>query len=66
MIQLSSAQILKSELNKTFAGEPNDEFDGFRTILECDTEKIIQLQTSTFASFKSNVVPSGKGVFSAV
>ena len=66
MIQLSSAQILKSDLNKTFAGEPNDEFDGFRTILECNTEKTIQLQTSTFASFKSNIVPSGKGIFRAV
>ncbi|MGB0880275.1 MAG: DUF5689 domain-containing protein [Polaribacter sp.] len=66
MIQLSSAQILKSDLTKTFAGEPNDEFDGFRTIFECDTEKTIQLQTSTFASFKSNVVPTGKGTFTAV
>ena len=35
------------------------------TILECNTEKTIQLQTSTFASFKSNVVPSGKGIFTA-
>lgn len=66
MIQLNSAQFLKSNLTKTFAGEPNDEFDGFRTIFECDTEKTIQLQTSTFASFKSNVVPEGKGTFKAV
>ncbi len=66
MIQLSSAQILKSDLMKTFAGEADDEFDGFRTIFECDTEKTIPLQTSTFASFKSNVVPSGKGMFRAV
>ncbi len=66
MIQLSSAQMLKSDLTKTFAGEANDEFDGFRTIFECETEKTIQLQTSTFASFKSNVVPNGKGIFTAV
>lgn len=66
MIQLPSAQFLKSDLTKTFAGEPNDEFDGFRTIFECDTEKTIPLQTSTFASFKSNVVPEGKGTFTAV
>jgi len=66
MIQLTSAQVIKSDLGKTFAGEANDEFDGFRTIFECDTEKTIQLQTSTFASFKSNVVPSGKGMFTAV
>ncbi len=66
MIQLPSAQMLKSDLTKTFAGEANDEFDGFRTVFECDTEKTIQLQTSTFASFKSNVVPQGKGAFTAV
>ncbi|MCI2229276.1 DUF5689 domain-containing protein [Polaribacter sp. MSW13] len=66
MIELSSAQMLKSDLTKTFAGEATDEFDGFRTIFECDTEKTIQLQTSTFASFKSNLVPQGKGTFKAV
>jgi len=38
MIELSSAQILKSDLGKTFAGESNDEYDGFRTIFECETE----------------------------
>ena len=65
MIQLSSAQIAKTDLGKTFAGESNDEFDGFRTIFECGTEKTIPLQTSTFASFKSNVVPTGSGVFRA-
>lgn len=66
MIHLSSAQMLKSDLNKTFAGEPEDEYDGLRTIFECDTEKTVQLQTSTFASFKSNVVPSGKGPMKAI
>ena len=66
MIELASAQILKSDLDKTFAGESNDEYDGFRTMFECETEGTIQLQTSTFASFKSNVVPSGKGTFRAV
>ena len=66
MIQLPSAQILKSDLDKTYAGESDDEYDGMRTIFECDTEQTIQLQTSTFASFKSNVVPSGKGSMTAV
>ena len=66
MIQLPSAQILKSNLGKTYAGESEDEYDGMRTIFECDTEQTIQLQTSTFASFKSNIVPSGKGSMTAV
>ena len=66
MIQLPSAQILKSDLGKTFAGESDDEYDGMRTIFECDTEQTVQLQTSTFASFKSYTVPSGKGPMTAV
>ncbi|WP_405564469.1 DUF5689 domain-containing protein [Polaribacter sp. Asnod6-C07] len=66
MIQLPSAQFLKSDVAKTFAGESSDEYDGFRTIFECDTEATIQLQTSTFASFKSNLVPQGKGSFTGV
>ena len=66
LIQLNSAQFQKSELGKSFAGEANDEFDGFRTIFECGTEKRIPLQTSTFASFKSNPVPTGKGTAKVV
>ncbi|APZ46100.1 hypothetical protein BW723_07230 [Polaribacter reichenbachii] len=66
MIQLTSSQFLKSDLTTTFAGESYDEYDGFRTIYECETEATIQLQTSTFASFKSNVVPQGKGIFKGV
>ena len=61
MIQMPAAQFLKKDLEKTFAGEANDEFDGFRNILECETERIIKLQTSTYSSFKSNVIPVGKG-----
>ena len=60
-IQLSAAQFIKADLGKTFAGEANDQFDGFRKLLECESNKIIKLQTSTFASFKSNVIPTGKG-----
>lgn len=60
-IQLQAAQFLKADLGKTFAGEANDQFDGFRKLLECETDKIMKLQTSTFASSKSNVIPTGKG-----
>ena len=66
LIQVTSTQFLKDDITKTFAGEPFDEFDGLRTIFECDTERKIELQTSTFASFKSNLVPQGKGSFTAV
>lgn len=66
LIKLSSAQFLKSDLTKTFAGELYDEFDGFRTIFECNTEASIRLQTSTFSSFKSNILPLGEGTYTAV
>lgn len=66
LVKLNDAQFKKSELGKSFAGEANDEFDGFRTIFECETEATIPLQTSTFASFKSNPLPIGKGPATAV
>lgn len=66
LIELSSAQISKSDITKTFSGERYDEYDGFRTIFECTTEATIRLQTSTFASFKSNTLPEGEGAFTAV
>lgn len=61
MVSLESAQFEKNQLGKTFAGEANDSFDGFRDIFECGTEKILKLQTSTFSDFKSSTVPRGKG-----
>lgn len=66
LISLEAAQFDKDELGKTFAGELNDEFDGFRTIFECETEAKIPLQTSTFSSFKSNKLPEGQGTINAV
>ncbi len=66
MISLASAQFEKTQIGKTFSGEANDSFDGFRTIFECNTEKELKLQTSTFASFKSNVLPAGKGTINFV
>ncbi|CAL2078654.1 DUF5689 domain-containing protein [Tenacibaculum sp. 190524A05c] len=66
LVSLPAAQFDKEELGKTFAGEPNDEFDGFRTIFECETEATIPLQTSTFSSFKSNKLPEGQGTATGV
>jgi len=60
-VRFENIQFEKTQLQKTFSGEPNDEFDGFRYFFDCDTQKTIRLQTSTFASFKSNIIPSDKG-----
>ena len=50
-IQLSTTQFIKADLGKTFAGEANDQFDGFRKLIECESDKIIKLQTEYLCKF---------------
>lgn len=61
LIQLNEMQVHRNLLSKTFAGEPEDQFDGFRTLESCETNATILLQTSTFADFKSLQVPQNRG-----
>lgn len=65
-IRLEDAQFDKTQLGKSFSGEPNDEYDGFRYLFDCKTAQTIKLQTSTFSSFKSTIIPSKKGSIDAV
>lgn len=68
-IQLDDVQFLKADVidaSLTFAGEPLDEFDGERTLLNCETGQTVILSTSTFASFKSIALPTGRGSISGV
>lgn len=60
-VQLENAQFDISQTGKTFSGEKYDEYDGFRYLLECGSEHEIRLQTSTFSSFKSTLIPEGQG-----
>ena len=68
LIQLNNIQLSRFDLGLTFAGEAIDEFDGFRLLEGCDTGVTLFLQTSTFADFKSLIVPQAqgrvKGIFS--
>ncbi len=67
LINLASAQFTESQLGTSFAGEVGDEFDGDRTIESCAADGgDILFQTSTFADFKSNTLPSGAGSLTAV
>lgn len=66
LVILEDAQFEKSQIGKTFSNELNDSFDGFRTIFECETQATLFLQTSTFASFNSNTIPSGRGKITAI
>ena len=68
-IQLTDVQFAREEVvdaSLTFAGEPLDEFDGERTIFSCETQQTVILSTSTFADFKSQALPTGRGAISGV
>ncbi len=66
MIRLSDMQFNRNELDKTFAAEPGDEFDGERIIESCANEASVILSTSTFAGFKGVTVPAGRGTIDAI
>lgn len=66
LVQLDNMQFIKGALPLTYAGEPTDEFDGFRTLEDCDDNATISLQTSTFADFKSVQVEQNKGTIKAI
>jgi hypothetical protein len=65
-VKLDNTQIIKAQRTLTYAGEATDEFDGFRSILSCDTNATISLQTSTFADFKGAQLPQGRGTIQGV
>ncbi|PHR72585.1 MAG: hypothetical protein COA67_04875 [Lutibacter sp.] len=65
-VQLSDMQFEVNELGKTFSGEANDEFDGFRNLVSCADGSEPTLQTSTFADFSSYELPDGVGNMNAV
>lgn len=60
-VQLENAQFDISQKDKTFSGEKYDEYDGYRYLFECGAEHLLKLQTSTFSSFKSTMIPNGRG-----
>ncbi|MDO7171034.1 DUF5689 domain-containing protein [Mariniflexile sp. AS56] len=66
LIQLNNVQVNRFDLASTYAGESTDEFDGFRIIESCDSGVSMLMQTSTFADFKSLIVPQGKGTIQGV
>jgi len=50
----------------TFASEPNDSFDGERTLESCDTGGSVILSTSTFSDFKGLNLPANRGSIEGV
>lgn len=66
LIQLENMQLNRFELGVSFSSEAYDEFDGFRVLESCDSGVSVMMQTSTYADFKSLIVPQGKGSVSGV
>lgn len=65
-VQLDDVQFEKGDLSLTYAGEPSDDFDGFRTLISCQGSGNIELQTSTFADFKSLQIAQNRGSIKGV
>ncbi|WP_152023859.1 DUF5689 domain-containing protein [Dokdonia sp. PRO95] len=68
-VKLSDVQFIKEDVidgSVTYAGEPLDEFDGERELVHCTTGQSTLVSTSTFANFKSILLPDGVGSISGV
>ncbi|MGK0385651.1 MAG: hypothetical protein ACI849_000254 [Patiriisocius sp.] len=69
-IELADAQFNRNEVlgddRKTYAGEAGDEFDGERLLESCKEESSVIFSTSTFADFKSVLLPQGRGIMHGI
>lgn len=61
LIALDAVQFGKGELDKTFAGEAYDTYDGERRLVSCIDQNSLFLSSSSFAKFKSVVIDSLSG-----
>jgi len=59
-VQFNRNEVLGDDA-KTYAGEPEDQFDGERILESCLEGNSIIFSTSTFADFKSVKLPIGRG-----
>lgn len=64
-VQFNRAQALGDD-RLTFAGEPEDEFDGERILESCDSGTSTVFSTSTFADFKGVLLPQGAGTIDGI
>ncbi len=64
-VKLDNMEFDLPVVGKSFVN-PLDSYDSHRVMISCDTEDELKLETSTFASFKDQTVPSGKGSVSGI
>ena len=65
-IQINDVQFALDAVGKTFSGEAFDEFDGERRLTQCSDQRSILMSTSTFADYKSIVLPDSAGTIRGV
>lgn len=65
-ISLENIQFSDRESGKTYSGEKYDQYTGDREIIQCSNQMSSLLSTSTYASFKSYIIPDKKGNLHAV
>ncbi|MEN8124734.1 MAG: DUF5689 domain-containing protein [Bacteroidota bacterium] len=65
-LQLKNVQFQYDEIGKTIAGEPYDKYSAERKLIQCDNQITTTLSTSTYAKFKSFLIPEKNGLLSAV
>ena len=65
-IEVSGLQFPKDAQDKTYSGEQFDRYNGERVIEQCDNLVRSFLYTSTYADFKSKLLPNGKFSMRAV
>ena len=69
-VRLTDVQFVRSQAlgsnPLTYAGEASDEFDGERILESCATGATTIFSTSTFASFKSQELATGRGTIDAI
>ncbi len=60
-VEFNNMQFEFNELGKTYAGEANDAYDASRFLINCETEYVFGLMTSTFSNFKYLAISDKKG-----
>ena len=65
-VEITNVQFRKDEIERTYAGEIFDEYDGERILVQCNNLLTTILSTSTFSHFKSLILPPSKMTIQAV
>jgi hypothetical protein len=69
-VRLNDVQFNRNEVlgddRKTYAAEPDDQFDGERILESCETGASTVFSTSTFADFKGVLLPQGRGTLDGI